>query len=122
MEQHIPWGAGAPIPHTPFREVIAPALVDDHLVMLAVDMPVGEHVPEHTHDDEDQIMVVIDGTVGAVVDGEHHALGAGSVLVMPRGLPHALWNAGDAPAKVLELYTPPGMEQRFRTAGLRPFA
>lgn len=30
------------------------------------------------------------------------------------GLPHAFWNAGDAPARMLELISPAGFENYFR--------
>jgi hypothetical protein len=40
-----------------------------------------------------------------VGDKEFQA-GAGSFVVRPRGLPHALWNAGDQPVKWLVFATP----------------
>ena len=39
--------------------------------------------------------------------------GAGASLVKPRGIPHAMWNAGAEPAKVLEILTPGGLEAYF---------
>jgi hypothetical protein len=44
-------------------------------------------------------------------------LGAGGVLLMPRGIEHELWNDTDGFAQLVEIYTPPGMEQRFAAAG-----
>jgi hypothetical protein len=34
-------------------------------------------------------------------------------LVKPRGTPHAMWNAGSTPAKVVELLAPGGLEEYF---------
>jgi hypothetical protein len=38
---------------------------------------------------------------------------AGSWLVKPRSVPHAMWNANDEPARILEVVTPGGLEGYF---------
>jgi quercetin dioxygenase-like cupin family protein len=118
----IGWNAGRPIEGTPFREVVATADTDGHLVVLAAEMPPGIHIDEHTHDDEDQIIVVLQGTVGASVDGETTTLTQGAVHLMPRGQRHSLWNPGAEPARILDLYTPGGFEQVFVEGGRRALA
>jgi hypothetical protein len=35
------------------------------------------------------------------------------VLFKPRGVPHAFWNAGDTPARALEIISPAGYERYF---------
>jgi len=125
VEQHqqsIGWGSGRPIEGTPFREVVATAATDGNLVALAAEMPPGLHVDEHTHEDEDQIIVVLHGTIGASVDGEVTMLTEGAVHLMPRGQRHALWNPGPEPARILDLYTPGGFEQVFAEGGRRALA
>ena len=42
--------------------------------------------------------------------------GPGAVIFKPRGIPHAFWNAGEAPARILELITPAGFERYFAEA------
>ena len=113
----IPWGGGQQIPGTPFRTVLFPDATDGHVVGIAVDMPPGVHVDEHVHADEDQICIVFSGRVNVRVGGVESELETGAVQVLPRGIPHELWNAGKTPARLLDLYTPPGMEQRFAEAG-----
>jgi hypothetical protein len=39
--------------------------------------------------------------------------GPGAYLVKPRGVPHAMWNAGSMPAKVAEILNPAGLEEYF---------
>ena len=39
--------------------------------------------------------------------------GAGASMVKPRGVPHAMWNAGPEPARVLEVLSPGGLEDYF---------
>ena len=41
--------------------------------------------------------------------------GPGDLLFKPRGQWHTFWNAGDEPASCLELISPAGLEQLFRT-------
>ena len=87
------------------------------LVCITVDMPPGVHVDAHTHDGEDQLNIVVSGRVGTRVGGVDGMLEAGGLQLMPRGVPHELWNAGDTVAQVIEIYSPPGMEARFERAG-----
>jgi quercetin dioxygenase-like cupin family protein len=111
------WGSGDPIAGTPFRQLVTTAATDGRLVVLAVDMPPGLRVDEHVHDAEDQITIVISGSVGASLGEQRFSLGDGSVLFLPRGIPHSLWNDGAEPARILEIYTPGGFERIFEQAG-----
>ena len=72
--------------------------------------------PLHTHRDEDEYSVVLEGIVGAQIGPQVIEAGPGAVLVKPRGVPHAFWNPSDQPARLLEIISPAGFEQYF--AGL----
>jgi quercetin dioxygenase-like cupin family protein len=115
--RRLGWDGGRQIVGTPFRELVATEATDGHLVVLAVEMPPGLHVDEHTHELEDQIVIVLRGEIGASVAGETTILGEGAVHLMPRGERHSLWNSGTLPARILDLYTPGGFEQVFAQAG-----
>ena len=117
VEMHTPWGGGQPIPNTPFRRVIPNDATDHRLVMLAVDMPVGENVAPHVHGHEDQAIIVMSGTVGATVGDDEFELTAGSVLFVPREVPHGHWNKGDESARVFEIYTPGGFDLLYERVG-----
>jgi quercetin dioxygenase-like cupin family protein len=86
-------------------------------VLLTVDMAPGVHVDEHVHEAEDQITIVISGSVGARVGTEELQLTDGSVVFLPRGIPHSQWNSGSSFARVVEIYTPGGLEEVFAHAG-----
>ena len=116
MSIGAPWGSGEHIDGTPFRVVVAGSETNGHAVVITVDMPAGRHVDAHTHDTEEQINIVISGRVRFRVGDEHTVLGAGGVLLMPRLVEHELWNDTDEFAQIVEVYTPPGMEQRFALA------
>ncbi|MGH3086453.1 MAG: cupin domain-containing protein, partial [Rubrobacteraceae bacterium] len=40
--------------------------------------------------------------------------GVGDLIFKPRGQWHTFWNAGDAPARILEIISPGGFEEAFR--------
>ena len=42
------------------------------------------------------------------------ARATGELVFKPRGVAHAFWNAGDEPARLLELISPAGFENYFR--------
>jgi quercetin dioxygenase-like cupin family protein len=71
--------------------------------------------PMHRHHDEDEYTYVLTGRIGAVIDGREAEAGAGDLLFKPRGQWHTFWNAGDEPASCLELISPAGLEQFFRS-------
>jgi mannose-6-phosphate isomerase-like protein (cupin superfamily) len=72
--------------------------------------------PLHRHTHEDEYTFVLEGRVGAqlgdkVVHGE-----PGDLIVKPRGQWHAFWNAGNEPARALEIISPGGFERYFERA------
>lgn len=69
--------------------------------------------PLHRHTCEDEVTVVLEGTVGFVLGDDTRTAGAGEVVQKPRGQWHTFFNAGDNPARVLEIISPPGFEEYF---------
>ena len=69
--------------------------------------------PLHTHRDEDEYSVVLEGLVGAEIGQQVIEARPGTVLVKPRGVPHAFWNPGDEPARLLDIISPAGFERYF---------
>lgn len=70
--------------------------------------------PLHTHANEDEYTYVLEGRVGVQLGDEVVEAGPGDVVFKPRGVAHAFWNAGDEPARMLELISPAGFENYFR--------
>jgi quercetin dioxygenase-like cupin family protein len=83
------------------------------LAALEVTIPPKTLVKPHNHSREDEFTVVLAGTVGARVGDQVLEAAAGASLVKPRGIPHAMWNAGPEPARVLEVLSPGGLEDYF---------
>jgi quercetin dioxygenase-like cupin family protein len=75
--------------------------------------------PVHTHHREDEWTYVLDGQVGVLLGDRTWVAGPGDLVLKPRGVPHAFWNPGDTPARMLEVITPGGFEGYFaRLAGM----
>lgn len=70
--------------------------------------------PLHRHHHEDEYSFILEGRVGVLIDGEERVGAAGDFVFKPRGQWHTFWNAGDAPARILEIISPGGFEQAFR--------
>ena len=73
--------------------------------------------PVHTHAHEDEWSYVLEGEIGVEIDGSVSIARPGDLVLKPRGVPHAFWNAGDAPARMLEVVTPAGFERYFERIG-----
>ena len=69
--------------------------------------------PPHTHADVDEYSFVIEGEIGVLMGEETFRAPAGSYVLKAHGVPHTFWNAGPAPARVLEIISPAGFERYF---------
>ena len=76
--------------------------------------------PMHRHHKEDEYTYVLEGRIGATLGGQEIFAGPGDLIFKPRNQWHTFWNAGDEPASVLELISPAGLEQFFRSLGTMP--
>jgi quercetin dioxygenase-like cupin family protein len=69
--------------------------------------------PLHRHNREDEYSYVLEGRVGALL-GEEVLVGEpGDLIFKPRNQWHTFWNAGDEPARILEIISPAGFERFF---------
>jgi quercetin dioxygenase-like cupin family protein len=69
--------------------------------------------PLHRHSREDEYSYVLEGRVGALLGNEVVYGEAGDLIFKPRGQWHTFWNAGDEPARILEIISPAGFEAYF---------
>jgi quercetin dioxygenase-like cupin family protein len=69
--------------------------------------------PLHRHTREDEYSYVLEGRVGALLGDEVVVGGPGDLIFKPRGQWHTFWNAGDEPARILEVISPAGFERFF---------
>src|SRR5256885_7840443 len=69
--------------------------------------------PLHRHTREDEYSYVLEGSVGALLGDDVVIGGPGDLIFKPRGQWHTFWNAGDEPARLLEIISPAGFERFF---------
>src|SRR5450432_631456 len=69
--------------------------------------------PLHRHTREDEYSYVVEGRVGALLGEEVVIGGVGDLIFKPRNQWHTFWNAGDEPARLLEIISPAGFERFF---------
>ena len=75
--------------------------------------PLALGAPLHRHSREDEYSFVLQGRVGALL-GEEVVYGEpGDLIFKPRDQWHTFWNAGDEPARILEIISPAGFERYF---------
>jgi quercetin dioxygenase-like cupin family protein len=75
--------------------------------------PRGLAAPMHRHTHEDEYSYVLEGRVGAKLGDEVVFGEPGDLIFKPRNQWHTFWNAGDEPARILEIISPAGFEQFF---------
>jgi quercetin dioxygenase-like cupin family protein len=69
--------------------------------------------PLHRHTREDEYSYVLEGRVGALLGDDVVIGGPGDLIFKPRNQWHTFWNAGDRPARILEIISPAGFERFF---------
>ena len=69
--------------------------------------------PLHRHSREDEYSVVLEGRVGALLGDDVVYGQPGDLIFKPRGEWHTFWNAGEEPARLLEIISPAGFERYF---------
>jgi mannose-6-phosphate isomerase-like protein (cupin superfamily) len=81
-----------------------------------VEHPMSAHAlaaPLHRHVREDEYSYVVEGRIGALLGDEVVFGGPGDLIFKPRNQWHTFWNAGDEPARLLEIISPAGFERFF---------
>ncbi|MEW4570198.1 quercetin 2,3-dioxygenase [Tautonia sp. JC769] len=77
--------------------------------------------PPHIHHREDEAFYILEGSLEFHADGQAFRPEPGSWITLARGSLHGFRNVGDAPARMLILTTPAGLERFFLEVG-RPAA
>lgn len=73
----------------------------------------GRLVPPHVHTMEDELSYVLEGRIGVRVGDTIVEVEQGSYIYKPCNIPHTFWNAGEQPARLLEIICPAGFENYF---------
>lgn len=60
-----------------------------------------------SHEDSEQVLMVIEGEVLAEIGDDHRTLRSGDVVMIPPGTRHRFVNRGRKPAVTFNVYSPP---------------
>ena len=85
------------------REVVT----GSHEQVVLMTIPPGSEIGEEVHPDTDQVLVIVDGTAEAIIDGGRNALGAGDLVLVRAATQHNVVNTGDRPLRLFTVYAPP---------------
>ena len=111
------WDTAEPIPGTPFRELIPADLTGGAFSCHSAVIAPHRLVVPHTHTREDEFSLVFRGQLGARIGDQDVVVDEGAVLLQPKNVLHALWNATDVDVVLLVFIAPPGFEGFFREMG-----
>jgi quercetin dioxygenase-like cupin family protein len=70
------------------------AIGGENVLLCRVEYEPGKQVPWHKHDDSEQVMFILDGSVEMTIDDETRTLGAGDVVVVNPGIHHKVYSPG----------------------------
>ncbi len=73
----------------------------------------GAAVPTHVHATSVELLYVLQGQAEMRVGAERVVIGPGDAARIPMGVEHEARVLGAVPLRALQVYTPPGPEQRF---------
>lgn len=82
--------------------------------IVRVFVPAGDGPPPHVHTREDEIHTVVRGHYRYRHGDTELDAPAGTVIFMPRNVPHVFRNVGSEPGEHLVTLVPGGMEKMFR--------
>jgi quercetin dioxygenase-like cupin family protein len=82
----------------------------------------GEGPPLHVHVREDEVIYVLEGRLRVRLEESIHEAPAGSLVFIPRGVPHTWQNVGETRARFFGVFTPASadMERFFERAAELP--
>ncbi len=85
--------------------------------LLEALVPPDTGPPPHRHLAEDETFLLLEGALTFHLGDAVHEAVPGTVLFVPRGADHSFRTSGTAPARMLFMYSPSGMEGMFAEIG-----
>src|SRR5215216_7251601 len=88
---------------------------DGAFILVEDRMTEGKMTPLHTHPNQDETLIVLEGEILLYAEGREHRVGPRGIAVAPRGVPHAFMVTSES-ALILALQTPGSGEAFYREA------
>ena len=107
-------GLDAPLSRLGTVHKVPASATEGHLAIVEHTLPPRAlAAPLHRHSREDELSIVLEGQLGALLGVDAVEAGPGSYVLKPRGQWHTFWNAGDTPLRFIELLIPGGFDGYF---------
>jgi mannose-6-phosphate isomerase-like protein (cupin superfamily) len=90
--------------NTFFRQVLSTGTYAQVVVMC---IPPGGEIGAEVHEHVDQVLVFVEGTGVAILDGEESQVGQDRLVHVPAGMRHNFENRGSADLRLFTVYAPP---------------
>jgi mannose-6-phosphate isomerase-like protein (cupin superfamily) len=87
-----------------FREVVS---TGPHAQVVVMSLPPAGEIGEEVHHDVDQVLVFVEGTGVAVLEGHRSPVSPGRLVHVPAGTRHNFVNEGSVDLKLYTVYAPP---------------
>jgi mannose-6-phosphate isomerase-like protein (cupin superfamily) len=69
---------------------------------------VGSMIPDHVHDNSEEVLFLISGHAKIVIEGEgEYEIGPETAFYSPLGKKHRVENIGNEPLRIVWVYSPP---------------
>ena len=102
-------------PGLEIRDVVGAEHGTHALKIVEVTLAPNTRVPRHAHANTEEAIVVIEGTLDAVLGRERVTVGPGDTILAPAGAVHGFVNRYEAPARIMFIY--PMHDPEIMTAG-----
>lgn len=88
--------------------------------LLEWSAPRGFGPPLHVHHREDEVFYILDGSMDVVCGEQRWAAESGSLVLLPRRVPHAFIVISNEPIRGLQITAPAGFERYIAELGRPP--
>lgn len=78
----------------------------EQLAVVEVSIEPGQGHNFHKHEDQEEVLYVVSGSVEQWIGDEKQILGPGDAAHLPANVVHASFNVGDSPAKIIAIIGP----------------
>jgi mannose-6-phosphate isomerase-like protein (cupin superfamily) len=85
------------------REVVT----GPHSQLVLMTIPAGGEIGEEVHEHVDQILLFLEGSADAVLDGDRSAVRPHQLVFVKAGTRHNFINTGAGPLRLVTIYAPP---------------
>ncbi len=78
-----------------------------------IEIQAGRVLEAHTHEEEDDAFLILEGELTFDLDDGPVAAGPGTFVLVPPGVEHGFTNHGSKPVRMLNIHAPAGFDRRI---------